>query len=278
MITMMVDNKEVGIKWLEFSDGALTCKIDADFPVNNYLSLTVCPSTLVKQVLEELSLVYNALCHCTRPWCSKFILNLPYLPYGRADRVFEKGNPDALSYFLNELSNFDFDEINICDIHNFNAIDGYHLPISEKTQKSCFIRTIPKNKQTHYDYVVAPDKGATKKAQSIADHLGIPCIMASKERDLSTGRIINTTLNVKLPVGSSVIIVDDIGDYCGTHIALAEVLNEMGCLVDLYVTHLIAPKGLSRLRGVINKVYCYHTVGGYINRGDVLEFNNGKIY
>lgn len=62
MIRMIVDNENVNIKWLEFSDGALTCKIDeissGDY---RYISLSVCPSTPCKQVLEEICLVLSAV-------------------------------------------------------------------------------------------------------------------------------------------------------------------------------------------------------------------------
>jgi len=278
MITLMGDNKEYKVEWVEFSDGALTCKVDPSIKeVSRYLSVCVCPSTPVKQVEEEIELLNSALVRifgeAYKP-PSKRILNLPYLPYGRADRVFEDGNPNPLENFQHFLHEKDFDEVIVCDPHNPKVLDIENINYKIKDQLSCFKESV--NPKPSWDYVIAPDKGAKEKARSISKYLGIPLVEAEKTRDTSTGRIIDTKLDTGMPVGSRVIIVDDIGDYCGTHIALAKILKEMGCTVDLYVTHLIAPKGLKALEGVINKVYAYHTVGGYINKSTVLNFNFGK--
>ncbi|QHZ59799.1 ribose-phosphate pyrophosphokinase [Alteromonas phage vB_AmeM_PT11-V22] len=282
MITLFADNKNIEVEWLEHSDGALTCKIDtAIYKVKGTLYFNVCPTTPCKQVREEIDLIYNSL------WlmgCEDLEreLHLPYLPYARADRMFEEGNPEPLKVFMETVFPF-FSKVHLYDVHNLNEIKGqwmFNTEVSHTDQTSCFQYTCKRHDgyAQKWDYVISPDKGATEKAKKIGEVLGIPVVQASKERDISTGRIIKTELDTTLPVGSRVIIVDDIGDYCGTHIALGEILKEMGCTVDLYVTHLIAPKGLSKLRGIFDKVYCYQTVGGYINKTDVMEFNDGKLY
>lgn len=282
MITLVADNKEIPVEWVEFSDGALTCKIDSSVSdVQGTLHFNVCPTTPCKQIREEIELLYSAL------WLEgvddlERELHLHYLPYARADRMFERGNPEPLKLFTESVFPF-FKRVNLYDVHNLEAIEGqciFNTEIIHTDQTSCFQYTCKRydGYVQKWDYVIAPDKGAKDKAKSIADMLGIPVVQASKERDISTGRIIKTELDKTLPVGSRVVICDDIGDYCGTHIALGEILKDMGCVVDLYVTHLIAPKGLSKLRGVFDKVYCYQTVGGYINKTDVMEFNNGRLY
>lgn len=284
MITIMADNKQITVKWLEFSDGALTCKVCPSIgEVKDYISVNVCPTTPVKQVKEELSLIDSSLSELF-VWEKgglKTRLHLPYLPYGRADRVFEAGNPNPLEIFQLDLQTSWYDEVIVYDPHNPDALWQDVINYTIIPQLQCFQQSVvthnfnPK-KTKHWDYVIAPDKGAKLKAKSIAEWLGVPCVEAEKKRDVSTGRIIETTLDAELPVGSRVIIVDDIGDYCGTHIALAKILRDMGCIVDLYVTHLIAPKGLKALEGIIDKVYAYHTVGGYINQTDILGFNRGN--
>jgi ribose-phosphate pyrophosphokinase len=53
-----------------------------------------------------------------------------------------------------------------------------------------------------------------------------------------------------------------IGDGLFSFIKIAEQLKAAGAKqVDLYVTHLIASKGLDVLKGLVDNVYCYQTVG-----------------
>lgn len=289
MISIMADNKPVGIEWLEFSDGALTCKIDPSIKdVQRYISLNVDTKTPVKQVLEEVRLVISAFKEMGVPMVT-VNLNLPYLPYGRADRVFEQGNPNSLEAFFLGLSDYRswIDRIYIYDPHNEDAlkrvnrecknflIDPFELEIIR--QEQCFRQSLPFNTDvSQWDYVIAPDKGAVKKSQAIANFLGVPVIIAGKKRDISTGRIVESTLDSTLPAGSRVIVCDDILDYGGTFVPLAKKLKSQGCVVDLYVTHLIAAGGLSRFEGLIDRIYNLHTVGNFINRSDVSQFNEGN--
>ena len=276
MINLIADNKEVEVKWLEFSDGALTCKIDPIIKNKKfaYISLSVDPSTPCKQVLEEINLVTNALT-CLGVSFDQALLYLPYLPYARADRIFEEGNPNPLYTFLMDLGLYEFDSIYIKDIHNKKLIPMSKLNIVESDQLDCFINSIPRVRPK-WTHVISPDKGATEKAKSIADYLDIPVVQANKKRDISTGTIIDTTLDVDMPVGSSVIIVDDLLDGGGTFIPLANKLRSQGCTVDLYVTHLIAAKGLDLFKGLIDNIYCYHVVGKYTTKEAVMNFNLGK--
>ena len=55
---------------------------------------------------------------------------------------------------------------------------------------------------------------------------------------------------------------------------LADLLKEKGAKqVDLYVTHAILPEGLKELGKHIDNLYVYQTVGGYINKEDIMKFN-----
>ncbi|MBM68168.1 MAG: hypothetical protein CME43_01880 [Haliea sp.] len=280
MITLIADNKEMPVEWVEFSDGALTCKVDVGVVETKHnLHFNVCPTTPVKQVSEELIAVMAALWEFELILTDiKCVLHLPYLPYGRADRVFEEGNPNMLRWFLNTVDGFLFDEVVLTDVHNPASLTKLQTPYREINQVSCFQYTCKRHNGyvQKWDYVIAPDKGAKDKAKSIADMLGVPIIQASKERDISTGRIIKTELDTTLSVGSRVIICDDILDGGGTFIPLAEELRSQGCTVDLYVTHLIAAKGLDIFKGLFDNIYCYQTVAKYVNKQDVMNFNLGK--
>jgi ribose-phosphate pyrophosphokinase len=288
MITVFSDNKEIPVNKVEFSDGAITYKLDQLQPDAKYISVNVGPSTKVNLVREELLMVVECLYELTQIGHFnnnvKLYLNLPYLPYARADRVFEKGNPHGLKSFLYSVVDLGFDEINICDIHNMNAIKEFenfmnvNLKIKEKPQLQCFKESFTFDHKKDWQVVVAPDKGAVDKAKTIAEYLGVECVFANKVRDVSTGKLTEMNLPDYDFTGKKVLIPDDIGDKMGTHIWLAQKLKEAGASqVDLYVTHLIAPTGLKHLTGIIDNVYCYQTVAGYINKQTVTDFNLGKI-
>ena len=102
-------------------------------------------------------------------------------------------------------------------------------------------------------------------------------MFANKVRDVSTGKLTEMNLPEYDFTGKKVLVPDDIFDNGGTLVWLGDLLKKAGAMeVELYITHLIAPNGLKHLTGVIDKVYCYQTVAGYINKQTVLDFNLGK--
>lgn len=290
MIKVFSDNREIPVNKVEFSDGAITYKLNELPNDPRYISITVDPSTKVNIVREELTMVMECIYELRES--DHFLenvkthLNIEYLPYARADRVFEKGNPNGLNSFLYFLDELGFDEIRVSDVHNMVAVENFkynscvefkHLNFVEKSQLQCFKESLPYNFKNDYSVVVAPDKGAVEKAKTISEHLAVPCVFADKKRDLSTGKLTEMILPDYDFTGKKVLIPDDICDRAGTHVWLAELLKKQGAKgVDIYVTHLIAPNGLKHLTGSIDKVYCYQTVAGYINKQTVLDFNLGK--
>jgi phosphoribosylpyrophosphate synthetase len=110
-----------------------------------------------------------------------------------------------------------FDEINVCDIHNKDLLliilamkyDLLNLHIIEKPQLECFRQSIPHDFNTKYDIVLAVDKGAVMKSQTIAEYLNVPVFNCGKERDISTGKVIKSTLPDIDFTGKVVLIPDD---------------------------------------------------------------------
>lgn len=287
MISIMADNTEVSVDWVKFSDGASTCKINVperlkDQPISN-LTINVSPLCPVDEVLQRVILIDDALDSLAQinklvpSDGAKLSLHLPYLPYGRADRLFEIGNPNPLDLFVLMMEYFEFDEIHVCDAHNPSAIPLGSRWIN-KPQLECFKGSLGFDyDRSKYDYVLAPDKGAVKKAQTIADWHGVPLLTAEKERCIKTGRILRVFFDANIPAGSRVLVCDDICDGGGTFVPLGEEIRAMGCAADIYFTHLIAAKGLDIFRGLYDHIYCYQTVGKHTTKCDVLNFNNGRV-
>lgn len=281
MIKLSCDNKDIPVNKITFSDGAITFKVNT-LPKNpKYIWIIVDPSTPVYMVREELFLITDAILsnYDINLRDTEFNLSLEYLPYGRADRRFEKGNPSPLLDFFCTLRDdiAIFDNIYINDVHNIKVLPS-GLNIIEKSQLQCFKDSLGCGHEKYWDVVVAPDKGATKKAKNIADYLRVDCVYANKNRELSTGKITKMVLPDYDFIGKKVLIPDDITDKAGTHMWLADLLKEDGVKqVDLYVTHAILPERFTKLdTSNIDRLIAYQTVGGYINKEDIKNFNLRK--
>lgn len=278
MIRVSCNNEEIPVNKVTFSDGAITYKLDSLPKDARYIWIVVDPSTPVYLVREEVEMV----CSCIENFYGKNIadlevyLSLEYLPYARADRVFEKGNPSPLYDFLVWLDRKRFSKVYVSDIHNANTLEEYRVDnLVEKPQLKCFKESLSFDHKKDWDVVLSPDKGATEKASTIANYLGVECVYANKKRDLSTGKLTEMILPEYDFSGKKVLIPDDICDRAGTHMWLASLLKEKGAKeVDLYVTHAILPERLTSLEeSSIDKLIAYQTVGGYINKEDIKNFN-----
>lgn len=278
MINVSANNEEISTNKVSFSDGAFTYKLDS-LPTNpRYIWITVDTSTPSCLVREEVEI----LCSCIENFYGKSIkdlevyLSLDYLPYARADRVFEIGNPSPLHNFLVWLDRKRFSKIYTNDIHNPKVLEQYRVDnLVEKSQLKCFKESLSFDHKKKWDIVVAPDKGSIEKATTIAKYLGIECIYAGKKRDVKTGKLLEMVLPDHDVEGKRVLIPDDLCDKGGTHMWLASLLKEKGAKeVDLYVTHAILPERFVYINNSsIDNIIAYQTIGGYINREDIKNFN-----
>lgn len=267
------------VKFIEFSDGASTVKINEITKQYKSITVVVDPTTPCDKILWQLMLVRDAIARqyvdvLETPMVN---LNIPYMPYARADRVFEVGNPHPLNLFFTQITNL-FHEIYTTDLHSdvitYNALTEY--------KQSEMFRSFAISNGLHkrHDWVlVAPDKGSKRKAKCIQAMYNVPMVHGDKTRDISNGKI--TSIHI-LPhevdlAGKTVVIVDDICDGGGTFIPLAEDLKAQGAgEVWLFVTHGIFAKGLNIFKGKIDKIACVNNVSTYINATDIMNFNLNK--
>jgi len=286
-IQLIIDNITIPVKHIRFSDGSSSVKLEVPdgFKPSRYYSISVDPTTPADAYLWEILLVKNAIDATFEGRFDKRILRLAYLPHARADRVFEEGNPLPLMVFLDEFLEL-FTDIHLTDPHSDFYLD-YELDFNfdVKLQHQCFIEVVGNDIKSG-DVLISPDKGASLKIgklQLSLDHrmIGTWVVEAGKKRDIGTGKVL--ALETTLPEGTDLTgkvcwIVDDIADGGGTFIPLALKLKEAGAKqVNLYVTHGIFAKGLLPFQGVIDKIYTYQTIGTYLNRIDIDNFNKGII-
>lgn len=283
MLQLIVDNKVIDTNRIQFSDGCISYDLK-DFPTDtNKIFIKVDPSYKVSGLADELNQLLPTLFYLTENIDLEIELFLPYMPYARQDRRFSDNGNSGLSYFINGLYCNQIRKITTIDPHNTSALKGLcHLDdinLEYMTQLQAFREVVKREHltpQAEWDIIIAPDKGAKEKAQTIAEHYGLPLVCCTKERDVLTGKLSNPVINGDVS-GKKVLIVDDLGDAMGTFIQLAtELQKQVPDKIDLYVTHLIGCKGLDILREKIDNVFCYHTVAGYVSMTDVQKFNKGE--
>lgn len=166
----------------------------------------------------------------------------PYIPYARQDKVMAQGEPFSLKVFANLINAQNYETVWVLDPHsdisdalieNIRHIDPYYL----FNAKDDIIKNFGEN-----FVMVSPDGGALKKIYKNATFIGYkgPIYCATKLRDVSTGKIVRTTLDAtkKDLKGKTVWIQDDICSGGRTFIELSKVLKNKGAKhVVLSVSH-----------------------------------------
>lgn len=194
-------------------------------------------------------------------------LNIPYLPYGRQDRVCKYGEPFSLNFVYSYLISLGFYSINTVDIHS-NVIRKLHATNVRTTLKTNdFINTtdfISKFYELNFPIEnlirVSPDKGALgriKEFKLTADKTTLwydfyefykktPILEVEKER---IDGDVKSTIKTLLPVKNcNLLIIDDICDGGATFIDLARQLSKCDPKsITLFVTHGIFRNGTSDL-------------------------------
>ena len=188
---------------------------------------------------------------------AQFTLHLPYIPYARQDRVMNPGEALSIKVFANIVNSLCFDKV---------IVDDPHSDVSAALLNNVHIRSQDSLVAELQDVlvgrdltIIAPDAGARKKAQKVADRLRLPLVEAGKVRDVKTNEITGTAVFGDVE-GRECLIVDDIADGGRTFIALAQALKEKGAKrVILYVTHGIFSFGKQViLDGGVDEIYAYH--------------------
>lgn len=179
-------------------------------------------------------------------------LFMPFLPYGRQDKVVRNDSTFNLSVFAQLLNSMKFDSVSTLDAHNPDT--GVKIERFTNLSPEPYQRRAIEEVKPHY--IVYPDVGALQRYQ-----LGGDRIVFYKMRDQQTGQITGHELSIKdsrLPHTlhtkdgwvfedwTRFLIIDDICDGGATFISIAKKLRETKKQVDisLFVTHGIFSKGV----------------------------------
>ena len=254
MVTLEINRKEVEFKQWKFPAGEVGIKLPKIDPENNFrVNILGLPSSddffIALQVLDALRLAKVP---------KEYVeLYMPYIPYARQDRACHEGESFALRIFVRALLHFDvIGMLTVIDPHSKVFNDIFHnwnyneVELNEIKQWEC-TNNLPK-----FDCIIAPDLGATQKAELTQPEVDHRYLMKTRTAE----GIIYDDYQYDTIKGN-VCVVDDILDGGATFLSLAKMLERTQPNIQslsLYVTHGIFSQGCFALSMHYDKLYCYN--------------------
>jgi ribose-phosphate pyrophosphokinase len=177
-------------------------------------------------------------------------LILPYLPGARADIIGEGLDACGANVYGGFLNEMVLDCMVCLDPHS-KVMPQYVGSLSAVEAADI----IPPHLIEDYDGVIAPDKGAVRRAKLVAERFNKPLYQAEKHRDFTTGKLSGFSCE-PLPDGKRFVVVDDICDGGGTFTGLAAHLNLNPAQLGLWVSHGVFSKGLTELSKYFGEIGC----------------------
>ena len=254
----MIRVGEITIPWGQnmFPDHSLLIKLDPDKIIALQNTITI------KWLYEGDDELFTLICvkrhidyHCHGV---DVVLDMPYIPHARMDRVKAKEDVFTLKYFAEIINSLNFKRVFVRDAHSNvslalinNVYDwGVRGYIEMAVEKS------------GAEVLFFPDEGAMKR---YSEQSPMPYAFGMKKRDWQTGKILGLDIiNTENIVGKDVLIVDDICSRGGTFYHSAKALKAAGAKsVSLYVTHLEETVTLGELAssdGLVDHIYTTESI------------------
>ena len=248
----MIKVGNVEIKQGQFPDGTLLMKFDP-----NGDEFDTRGNILVEWYYENDAELFSLICvkrHLDRVYSySDVVLEMPYIPHARMDRVKSDEDVFTLKYFCEVINSLNFKVVHVRDAHSnvsLALLDNVEeMPITNYVLDAIF--------EAQADVLFFPDEGAMKRYSGGFD---IPYAFGMKKRDWKTGQIQGLDIiNAEVVKDKNVLIVDDICSRGGTFYHSAKALKAAGAKsVSLYVTHCektIILGEMASTDGLVDHVY-----------------------
>lgn len=188
---------------------------------------------------EELFTLLSAVDYVNRIIGDKdlLMLEIPYLPNARMDRIKNQNENFSLKVFTNIINSLKFDIVSVYNVHS-NVSEALIDNISPQLPENDVKKSIELYKP---DVIFFPDEGACKRYSDLESvkESGLPVAFGIKKRDWKTGKILGLDVVTDTDLtDKKVLIVDDICSAGGTFKFSAMKLKELGAKdVSLYVSH-----------------------------------------
>ena len=254
----MIRVGEISIPWGQsmFPDHSLLIKLDPEKMFDNRGAIKV------EWLYEGDSELFTLICvkrHIDCHFSSRdVVLDMPYIPHARMDRVKSDEDVFTLKYFAEIINSLHFSTVWVRDAHS-----NVSLALIDNV---CDMGVRPYIRQaielSGANAMFYPDEGAMKR---YSDQSELPYAFGMKKRDWKTGKILGLDIiNPENIVGKDVLIVDDICSRGGTFYHSAKALKAAGAKsVSLYVTHCeetIILGELAASDGLVDHVYTTRSI------------------
>ena len=248
----MIKVGNVEIKQGQFPDGTLLMKFDP-----NGDEFDTRGNILVEWYYENDAELFSLICvkrHLDRVYSySDVVLEMPYIPHARMDRVKSDEDVFTLKYFCEVINSLNFKVVHVRDAHSNVSLALLNNVVDEGVRGY----VVAAAKESGAEALFFPDEGAMKR---YSEHFAVPYAFGMKKRDWETGKILGLDIiNAENIKDKNVLIVDDICSRGGTFFYAAKALKAAGAKsVSLYVTHLERTVILGEMAstdGLVDHVY-----------------------
>ena len=185
---------------------------------------------------EEMVALYFLAKHLRAKGVKRMVLELPYIPNARQDRVKKPEDVFTLKYFAEFVNSLGFAEVAVLDPHSYVS-EALFDNLRIWTPKEYVEQVIECLGGTEKLLLFFPDEGAMKRYSAMFD---LPYVFGIKKRDWTTGEILGLDVagRTELIAGSKILIVDDLCSKGGTFFYSAKALKALGAGdISLYVSH-----------------------------------------
>jgi ribose-phosphate pyrophosphokinase len=216
----------IEVTYKRFPDDEFYVRVLDDVKGEDVLIIqTTYPDTKIVELLLMQDAVYEA-------GANEITVALPYFGYSRQDKKFEEGEPISARAVAEHIS-LHADYVITVDPHKEHLLDFFNVPAYSC---SAVVEIAKYLKEKDVDFVLAPDKGAKKRAQQAAGIIGCEYDYMEKTRiDGTTIKIKPKNLDAK---NKNVAIIDDIISTGGTMAKSISELKKQGAKkVSVACTH-----------------------------------------
>ena len=185
---------------------------------------------------EEMVALYFLAKHFRAQGAKRMLLELPYIPNARQDRVKKPEDVFTLKYFAEFINSLGFEEVIVLDPHSYVS-EALFDNLRIETPGEYVAQVIECLGGTENLLLFFPDEGAMKRYSAMFD---LPYVFGIKKRDWTTGEILGLDVagRTDLIAGSKVLIIDDICSKGGTFFHSAKALKALGAGdISLYISH-----------------------------------------
>lgn len=220
---------EIPITYSKFPAGETHIQISKQSCLSDKANLVIIMDFRDNTDIIDLCLLIDAI---KREYRGNYIkLAIPYLHYGRQDRVCNAGEAFSLKVISKIISQLEYNELIVFDTHSTvaEALFDSRLKVIEQSS----IIGVPSSR---YNVILCPDAGAVKKLKNYSNNI----VFASKVRINGNVETFIDDKSLEFLENKNIYVIDDICDGGRTFLGIGSCVRESGInfnSLNLMVTH-----------------------------------------